>query len=719
MEGIDVAKCKIDQVLFVRPDDSRKYACASLSLSLHCLSVDQVTEARFLLRTALLTAASHNCNMATLGQLRSALRDAASSSSKDTLTDLQYSDGFELSLEDPGLSNYHTFVIPRLSKLVSEVTKTKQSISILEIGSGPKTVLGELPIALRWKVNKYAAFEPNNIFAGKLESYLRPQEEKDTPFPHMTSEPVIMRIPFSAIHEDEKFDIILFCHSMYGMNPRRPFIEKAMDLLPKPSYPTGHFRISDEDEEIDKFAAFIAGFTVQDYALQQQWRIICRDPSHRLDTDSAQLALNSPEIMVAFNASARAVPELLLKVPSLSESRALENPESRQAHPAVILRPTDPGHVQDCVHWAVEHDLSLTAIGGSHSGHCVADNVVAMDMSAFCELQIPPANKNAFHAAESLIVAGAGCNAGEIIRTTMEAGLTVPLGSRPSVGAGLWLQGGIGHLSRRYGLACDAIADSMRWGYTHKDMKLPANAIRREDKKELLWAIRGAGTNIGVLLYVVFKGFRALSFLSQNWKLSLSDKPELQSRIIQLSNMTKGLSRNASIDMYIFYDSDQVKLGVSSYEVFCKKHSAGVTIQDTTPLTSKLRETLGHEDSSIITDAVGLFETEIYISGMHGGHGGGKTSSFKRCVFMRNIESTKVVDSLSAAMATRPTPICYTLIAMLRLLQEAEVPASKISVIVVAEFPVHGARKWLQERGFGGLSGGYFQCLHVCNWLVT
>ena len=41
---------------------------------------------------------------------------------------------------------------------------------------------------------------------------------------------------------------------------------------------------------------------------------------------------------------------------------------------------------------------------------------------------------------------------------------------------------------------------------------------------------------------------------------------------------------------------------------------------------------LGPEDNSKTVDGVGVFETEMYMSGMHGGHGGGKTSSFKRCL---------------------------------------------------------------------------------------
>jgi hypothetical protein len=35
---------------------------------------------------------------------------------------------------------------------------------------------------------------------------------------------------------------------------------------------------------------------------------------------------------------------------------------------------------------------------------------------------------------------------------------------------------------------------------------------------------------------------------------------------------------------------------------------------------------LGPEDNFKAVDGVGLFETEMYMFGMHGGHGGGKTS---------------------------------------------------------------------------------------------
>ncbi|KAF7193447.1 Adenine phosphoribosyltransferase [Pseudocercospora fuligena] len=641
--------------------------------------------------------------MATLEQLKDALRKAAVSASKETLTHRHYSDGFELFLQHPGLSNYDTFVVPQLSKSISDVTKTKHSISILEIGPGPKTVLGQLPVALRRKIKKYVAFEPNEISASELERYLQLKQEEDTPFPYMAGKPDIIRVsynadrdtvPETALHEDEKFDIILFCHSMYGMKPRRSFIEKAVDTLLKREggsiivfhrgenlsfdglaccegacHPTGRLCIPDEDEEIDKFAAFIAGFRIQDYAIRQQWRSICRNLSHPKDGDSGNLTFSSPEIMVAFNASAATVPELASEMSSLNENRPIKNPEARHSHPAVIMKPTDPGQVQECLRWASKHNLTLTVIGGSHSGQCVADNVVAIDMSAFSQTYIVPREEDTSNATASLIVAGAGCKVGEIIRTAMEAGLTVPLGARPSVGAGLWLQGGIGHLSRLYGLTCDAIAGAVFVESSgqmlcvgeipDKHMNLPPDIVRREDEAELLWAIRGAGTNIGVLLYVAFKTFAAPSYVVRHWTLSPSGEIDLRSGMMQLSKMARRLSRNASVDLYLFYDAEQLKLGVSSYEVLCAKHAAGVTVQSTSPLTITLRQMLGHEGSAAIANAFELFDKEMYISGMHGGHGGGKTSSFKRCVFFRKIESTKILDMLSAAMDARPTPMCY------------------------------------------------------------
>jgi len=46
----------------------------------------------------------------------------------------------------------------------------------------------------------------------------------------------------------------------------------------------------------------------------------------------------------------------------------------------------------------------------------------------------------------------------------------------------------------------------------------------------------------------------------------------------------------------------------------------------------------------------------MYMSGMHGGLGGGKTSSFRRCVFLKEVGEAPIADTL---VATHPTPICH------------------------------------------------------------
>ncbi|CZS92557.1 uncharacterized protein RAG0_03173 [Rhynchosporium agropyri] len=91
----------------------------------------------------------------------------------------------------------------------------------------------------------------------------------------------------------------------------------------------------------------------------------------------------------------------------------------------------------------------------------------------------------------------------------------MPLGARPS------LQGGIGHLARLHGLASDSIIGAvvvsvesshvLYVGHIPKQ-HWPVGAVRPEDHKDLLWAIKGAGTNFGIVISVTFKGYQAPNY---------------------------------------------------------------------------------------------------------------------------------------------------------------------------------------------------------------
>jgi adenine phosphoribosyltransferase len=264
-----------------------------------------------------------------------------------------------------------------------------------------------------------------------------------------------------------------------------------------------------------------------------------------------------------------------------------------------------------------------------------------------------------------LIVAEAGCKTGDIVRKTMAAGLTVPLGSRPSVGAGLWLQGGIGHLARLYGLACDAIVGAVvvsvdsgqvlcigRVPSQHR----PAGSVCPENETDLLWAIKGAGTNFGIVVSVTFNAYVAPTYSTRNWVFPLKDKLEARLRLHDFDEfVARKLPQSCSADAYLYWDLGQLHLGVMMFE----SSTTGLTSETSMPTTTPIGPILGPASNFKAVDGVGLFEAELYMSGMHGGHGGSKTSSFKRCLFLKSIGALSIADILVAAIETRPTPLCY------------------------------------------------------------
>lgn len=632
---------------------------------------------------------------------------------------------------------YQDFIIPQLSRLLAPLFNSRTHISVLEIGPGPKSVFGYLPGHLRRKVRRYTAFEPNGLFATRVEKWLCSTSETETepPLPCLESPPDIHRIPFVLNQQhstgigtgmsdsDEKFDVILFCHSMYGMKPKARFIERALEMLvERPEggmvvvfhregtlhldglvcnrtafFPTGAVSVVNDDEVLDCFAPFVAGFGMQDVeadkAIRVEWRKVCRALSRREEAHPDHLSFSAPNVMATFTQHATKLPELTAQVPLVKgDKMVIKNREARLRHPASIVRPTEVRHVQQCVQWALKHGVGLTVVGGSHSGHCLWPSVVSVDMGAFDRVYIIDGREpGSSSKSDSLIVAEAGCTTGDIVRKTMAAGVTVPLGARPSVGAGLLLQGGIGHLARLYGLACDAIVGAVVVSVDSSQVLCigrvpsqywPADAVRPENEADLLWAIKGAGTNVGIVVSVTFKAFVAPTYSTRNWVVPLRDNLEARRRLSDFDEfIARKLPRNCSADAYLYWDAGQLHLGVTIFESFTK----GLTSE--TPMSTLIDTILGPEDSFKAVDGVGLFEAEMYISGMHsghGGHGGRRTSSFKRCLFLKRIGSLNVADILVAAVETRPSPLCY-----LHLLQGGGAVGD-----VAADATAFGCRDW-------------------------
>ena len=583
--------------------------------------------------------------MATLDVLKMSLQREAISSIRQPLSDAQYSAGFDILLQGSEWITYRDFIIPQLSQLLAPFFNSVFDVSVLEIGPGPKSVLGFLPSHLKRKIVRYAAFEPNKLFAKKLEEWCCSNQESELPLPSLESPPDIRRKSFtvedhrrsdqasSTISNDGKFGIILFCHSMYGMQPRHAFIKRALQLLDHraeamvvifhrdgnthfgdlvcyrtATFPIGVARVPNDDDALDKFAPFIAGFVMEgsdvDKAVRVEWRKICRALGNLKENYSHELEFSSPSVMMAFTQHATKLSELVAQVPLLDEPRTIKNSTARLQLPLPIVRPTEVRQVQQCVRWALRYNLNLTVLGGGHSGHCLSRNIVCVDMSAFDRVHFVTGDESRgfVSATGCLLAVEVGCKTGDVVSKTTARGMAVPLGSRPSVGAGMWLQGGIGHLARLHGLSCDAIVGAVLVSIESgqilcvgnvPERHQPAEAVRPEHEGDLLWAIRGAGTNFGIVISVIFVAYSAPTYLTRNWVVPLSDRLEAQRRLGDLDEkIAKRISADTSVDVYLYWNTNQLHLGVT----LIQSQTTDVNLEKFDPVAAHVSALLGPED---------------------------------------------------------------------------------------------------------------------------
>jgi hypothetical protein len=163
--------------------------------------------------------------------------------------------------------------------------------------------------------------------------------------------------------------------------------------------------------------------------------------------------------------------------------------------PALIAQPTSAAGVARVVDFAREHELPLAVRGGGHNGAGLGtvDDGVVLDLGALRDITID--------ADARVARVGGGCTWGEVDRATNELGLATPSGIISTTGVGgLTLGGGLGHLTRRFGLAIDNLLAA--------EMVL-ANGERvrasADEHPDLFWAIRGGGGNFGVVTSFEFR----------------------------------------------------------------------------------------------------------------------------------------------------------------------------------------------------------------------
>jgi FAD/FMN-containing dehydrogenase len=180
--------------------------------------------------------------------------------------------------------------------------------------------------------------------------------------------------------------------------------------------------------------------------------------------------------------------------PGYDEARAIWN-GLIDRRPALIVRCSGAADVVDAVNFAREQNLLLSVKGGGHNvaGNAVNDGGVVIDLSQMRGVHVDPKTK-------TVRVQG-GATWGDADRETQLFGLAVPGGVVSTTGvAGLTLHGGVGHLRRKYGLSIDSL---LSVDIVTADGELRQASASEHD--DLFWAVRGAGSNFGVVTSFEFQ----------------------------------------------------------------------------------------------------------------------------------------------------------------------------------------------------------------------
>lgn len=183
--------------------------------------------------------------------------------------------------------------------------------------------------------------------------------------------------------------------------------------------------------------------------------------------------------------------------------------------PRVIVFCRRTQDVINAVKWARERGVRLRVRSGRHSyeGFSTINGGIIIDVSEMNKVQVDRKNMVAH--------IQTGNPLARVYRKLWNKHLALPAGTAPDVGiAGLTLGGGIGLLSRKYGLTCDNLKQvkMVVASGRHGAKTILANKKKHSD---LLWASRGGGGgNFGIATAYTFRvrPIRTVSIYSITWK---------------------------------------------------------------------------------------------------------------------------------------------------------------------------------------------------------
>jgi hypothetical protein len=166
-----------------------------------------------------------------------------------------------------------------------------------------------------------------------------------------------------------------------------------------------------------------------------------------------------------------------------------------ERRPGLIVRCTGPADVSAAVRFCRDHDLYPAVRGGGHSaaGTGTCHKGLLIDLSCMRGVRVDPTARTT--------TAQGGALWGDYDHETQAFGLGSPGGAVSTTGvAGLTLGGGIGWLTRKFGLACDSLIGA---DLVTSDGNLIQ--VSQESDPDLMWALKGGGGNFGIATALHFR----------------------------------------------------------------------------------------------------------------------------------------------------------------------------------------------------------------------
>lgn len=187
-------------------------------------------------------------------------------------------------------------------------------------------------------------------------------------------------------------------------------------------------------------------------------------------------------------------------------------------NPVAIVYPSDATQVQSAVRCAsTEPGTAIAARSGGHSfagyGSGGTDGSLIIDLANMSAIV-----SNLHHSSVEIMPAA---RLGDVIQQLWHDNQrTIPTGTCPGVGiGGLSLCGGVGPMSRHFGLTTDAMLEA--------DLVLAnGTLVTVHENTEIMWALRGAGSFFGIVTRFVFKTFdvsKPVVYFRYQWYESLVD----------------------------------------------------------------------------------------------------------------------------------------------------------------------------------------------------